>query len=81
MRGFIIPPICFYRFPRHPAQDRTGELVGSYMLRYMKMTWPEVKQYNIRVTGHGPIPKHYNAIMWYCLYLESIGMQLQCEEP
>jgi protein-tyrosine phosphatase len=60
------------------GQDRTGEIIGSYMMRYMGMKWPEIREYNIKVTGHGPIPKHFNALMWYCLYLESQGLDMQC---
>jgi hypothetical protein len=51
--------------------DRTGELVGSYYLRYMNMTWEAVRTLN---AGHCRPDHDYdknncNALQWYGVWL------------
>lgn len=51
--------------------DRTGELIGAYSLRYLNMTWEEVRSLN---AGHCRPDHDYeknncNALQWYGIWL------------
>ena len=49
--------------------DRTGELIGSYALRYQNKSWEEMNDLNRRACRGGYLTEHCNALRWYGLRL------------
>jgi len=59
--------------------DRTGELFGSYYMRWMNLTWEEANELN-KVIAERPMECHaFLAMQWYCLWLNTnYGRNLNC---
>jgi protein tyrosine phosphatase len=51
--------------------DRTGEVIGSYQLRYLNTTVCNIIQQDTFINNNSIAPKrdNYNALLWYQLYL------------
>jgi hypothetical protein len=50
--------------------DRTGEVIGSYLMQYQKKTFAQVLDRDKKIkNGKLPKRKNLNALIWYCLYL------------
>ena len=61
------------------GQDRTGQIIGAYQLKYGGMDWPTMFAYNREVTGRVPLPKHLNTLRYYCYHLqERFQNDLKC---
>ena len=64
------------------GKDRTGEVSGSYYMRYMNMTLQEATTLDRKIAGR---PIHYTnqlALEWYCVYLrEVLNYSLECPKP
>lgn len=63
--------------------DRTGEIGGSYAMKYMNMTYAEAYHWDESIAGRWIIPNHNWAMEWYCEYLHYVeGMNVQpCSLP
>ena len=62
--------------------DRTGEMIGSYELRYMNMSWEKVNTINNdRCEGSPNACINYESTRWYCLSLnQKYNYSLDCDE-
>jgi len=49
--------------------DRTGEIAGSYAMRYLNFTFVEANTWDQKVAGRWILPNHKNGMEWYCEYL------------
>jgi len=49
--------------------DRTGEVAGSYMMRYKNYSFPKADAWDDEVAGRWILPNHRFAMEWYCEYL------------
>jgi hypothetical protein len=49
--------------------DRTGQLAGSYMMRYHGSSWDSVVAYNRVVAGRPQTCPTHRQMQWYCVYL------------
>lgn len=49
--------------------DRTGEMMGSYALRWLNMSWEQVNAWNTKIAGRPMGCHNYLAMQWYCLWL------------
>lgn len=59
--------------------DRTGEMGGSYMIKYKNITYEKVMTWNTNIAGRPIMPNHQFAIIWYCYYLNLVeGFSLTC---
>lgn len=60
--------------------DRTGELFGSYYLKYQGYSWEAVNKLNTIIAERPETCHTYMALQWYCLYLEYFegNSQLNC---
>jgi len=50
--------------------DRTGEIFGSYYLKWLNMTWEEANAVNTGIAGEPINCNNYLAMQWYCNYLK-----------
>ena len=51
------------------GDDRTGEMIGAYYLKWMKMSWEAMNIRNQQCAG-GPFGcNNYRAVLWYAIYL------------
>lgn len=69
--------------------DRTGEMIGAYMLRYMQKDWMKVYEAN-QPCGQPPGCNNYRALQWYAYWLNTqpfgikitgIGNDGGCKDP
>lgn len=61
--------------------DRTGELIGSYEMRYMNQSWSEVNEINQSVPGRPISCNNFLALKSYCYYLnQAFSAQLNCNQ-
>jgi hypothetical protein len=49
--------------------DRTGQLAGSYMMRYHGSSWDAVVAHNWAVAGRPQTCPTHRQMQWYCVYL------------
>jgi len=52
--------------------DRTGEIAGSYAMRYLNMSYPKVLGWDDAIAGRPIMPEHAWAIHWYCYFLMGV---------
>jgi len=52
--------------------DRTGEMFGSYYMKWMDMTWEDTNQLNTKIANRSMECFNYLAMQWYCLYLNLV---------
>eukprot|EP01112_Ceratiomyxa_fruticulosa_P006171 TRINITY_DN16968_c0_g1_i1.p1 TRINITY_DN16968_c0_g1~~TRINITY_DN16968_c0_g1_i1.p1 ORF type:complete len:247 (+),score=46.96 TRINITY_DN16968_c0_g1_i1:110-850(+) len=52
--------------------DRTGEVIGSYALKFLNMTFPQVMKWNDNIAERPILPPNEFAIDWYCFYLSLV---------
>jgi protein-tyrosine phosphatase len=58
--------------------DRTGEIAGSYAMKYLNMTYVQAYAWDDEVAGRWILPNHNWALEWYCEYLNYVeGMKVQ----
>lgn len=50
--------------------DRTGEIIGSYMMAHTNATAVEAYANDVDACGRPPCYQHTNGMVWYCLYLQ-----------
>jgi hypothetical protein len=62
--------------------DRTGELFGSYYMRWMNMTWEETNELNTDIATRPMSCNNYLAMQWYCLWLRDTQnySHLNCDD-
>jgi len=59
--------------------DRTGEVFGSYYMKWLNISWEETNLMNRKAAGRYMDCFNYQAMQWYCLYLNwSEGRNLNC---
>jgi len=52
--------------------DRTGEMFGSYYMKWMNKSWEETNELN-KIAASRPMDCfNYLAMQWYCLYLNQV---------
>jgi hypothetical protein len=51
------------------GDDRTGELIGAYYLRWLNMSWADMNARNEKCAGRVFGCNNYRATLWYCIYL------------
>ena len=62
--------------------DRTGELIGSYALRYQNRSWEEMNALNRKACRGGYMLEQCNALRWYGLRLNlDFGWTLHWDSP
>jgi hypothetical protein len=64
--------------------DRTGELIGSYAMRYMNKSWEEMNSLNKGCCRAGVAyrQKNCNALRWYGLWLNlQFGRSIHWDNP
>jgi hypothetical protein len=49
--------------------DRTGEIFGSYYMKWLNMTWEQANAMNTNISGDPIGCDNYLAMQWYCMYL------------
>jgi hypothetical protein len=66
----------------HGGDDRTGELMGAYYMRWLKMSWEDMNALNQKFAGQPFGCNNYRATLWYCIYLvEKLGYSLNYNKP
>jgi hypothetical protein len=64
------------------GDDRTGERMGAYYLRYMNRSWAETNEINTRFAGQAIGCNNYRALLWYAYYLNlALGYELDLSVP
>eukprot|EP01094_Clydonella_sp_ATCC50884_P019598 TRINITY_DN3873_c0_g1_i2.p1 TRINITY_DN3873_c0_g1~~TRINITY_DN3873_c0_g1_i2.p1 ORF type:complete len:252 (-),score=95.71 TRINITY_DN3873_c0_g1_i2:272-991(-) len=58
--------------------DRTGEFSGGYYMRFQNMSLAQAEATNEGISGRAPNHASQWATQWYCLYLTTIGMDVEC---
>jgi len=59
--------------------DRTGEISGSYAMKYLNMTYSQATAWNEKIAGRPILPNHQFALHWYCEYLTIVeGYKFSC---
>jgi len=59
--------------------DRTGELFGSYYMKWLNISWEETNKLNHRAANRAMDCFNWLAMQWYCLYLNYVeGRSLNC---
>jgi len=62
--------------------DRTGEIFGSYYMRWMGLGWEETNDLNTEIADRPMGCKNYLAMQWYCLWLNfNFQKNLNCMNP
>jgi len=64
-------PVVIYIHCEH-GTDRTGEIAGSYAMKYLKMGYQSVIDWNEKIGKRHLLPNHKWAIAWYCYYLSLV---------
>lgn len=60
--------------------DRTGAVIGAYLMRFKNLSWEEVNESNSGTCGRLWRCNYYQATQWYCAWLEdSQGLPLNCQ--
>jgi len=49
--------------------DRTGEVAGSYAMKYLNFTYGKAYEWDDSIAGRWILPNHDFALQWYCEYL------------
>jgi protein-tyrosine phosphatase len=63
----LLPQVIFFHCDC--GCDRTGQLAGSYMMRFHNSTWDSVVAYNQVVAGRPQTCPTHRQMQWYCVYL------------
>jgi len=59
--------------------DRTGEIGGSYAMKYLGRNYKQTTAWNDIIARRPILPNHQFAIHWYCLYLAlAENMPIEC---
>ena len=66
------PPLFFFFFFFFFSCDRTGEMFGSYALKYFGVTWEQISLKDQSVPGRNISCSNYRGMMWYCLSLKTM---------
>lgn len=63
--------------------DRTGQLFGSYAMRWQNKTWDEANKMNTVIATRPMECENYRNMQWYCLYLKHVRnyAHLTCDVP
>uniref|UniRef100_A0A6B2LFY6 Tyrosine specific protein phosphatases domain-containing protein n=1 Tax=Arcella intermedia TaxID=1963864 RepID=A0A6B2LFY6_9EUKA len=61
-------PVVLY-FHCECGCDRTGEIAGSYVMRYLNYTYAQAYAWDQQVAGRWILPNHNWAMEWFCEYL------------
>eukprot|EP00911_Craspedida_sp_UC1_P000303 UC1_evm4s229 len=55
------------------GMDRTGEMSGSYYMRYLNWTFTKALSYDDSVETRNITVESRNSLQWYCLYLKAVS--------
>jgi hypothetical protein len=59
--------------------DRTGEIGGSYAMKYLNKNYKDATSWNDAIAGRPILPNHQYAMHWYCYYLAIVeGTGISC---
>lgn len=53
------------------GMDRTGQIMGSYSMRYLGQSLQQAVDSNTQIAGRPILGKHRNSLDWYCWYLQA----------
>eukprot|EP00823_Brevimastigomonas_motovehiculus_P007580 TRINITY_DN6661_c0_g1_i1.p1 TRINITY_DN6661_c0_g1~~TRINITY_DN6661_c0_g1_i1.p1 ORF type:complete len:244 (+),score=41.55 TRINITY_DN6661_c0_g1_i1:57-788(+) len=64
------PRLIYYHC--EAGHDRTGEISGSYYMKYKNLSYFQATSLNTRIAGRPIYPESQLAMQWYCYYLKEI---------
>jgi hypothetical protein len=67
LENFTTPTVIYVHC--EGGDDRTGEIIGAYYMRWLNMSWSQMNERNQEVAG-GPFGcNNFRAALWYAIYL------------